>query len=142
MAGKGNEMAGKGKRKGSGARVKTLIRARDTVQVVSGRDGGRLTPPSDAERDGARPQGKRGRVRVVDRARGRVIVDGVNIVHRHERPNPQKGHRGGRVDKEAPLALSAVRLVCPGCDRAVRVKRRRDENGKVVRVCTRCEATF
>ena len=122
--------------------VSTLIRTKDLVQVVSGRDGGRITPPSDAEREKARRQGKRGRVRVVDRAKGRLIVDGVHIVHRHEKPNPQKGHRGGRVDKEAPIAISAVRLVCPGCDRAVRVKPGRDEKGKLVRVCRKCSASF
>jgi large subunit ribosomal protein L24 len=131
----------KGKRSG-GRPVKTLIRARDTVQVVSGRDGGRITPPGDSEREGARAQGKRGRVRLVDRARGRLIVDGVNIVHRHERPNPQKGHRGGRVDKEAPIAISSVRVVCPACDRAVRVRPGRDQKGQRVRVCTKCQENF
>ncbi|MHC4917711.1 MAG: 50S ribosomal protein L24 [Planctomycetota bacterium] len=133
-------MAGR-KKKGRGP-VKTLIRAKDTVQVISGRDGGRVTPPGEKERDTARSQGRRGRVRVVNRLKGTLLVDGVNIVHRHERPNPQKGHRGGRVDKEAPLAISAVRLVCPGCDRAVRVKAGRDEKGKVVRVCRKCDAQF
>jgi large subunit ribosomal protein L24 len=140
MAGKGGRTTARSA--GRAAAGRTLIRARDTVQVVSGRDGGRLTPPSDKERDTARSQGKRGRVRVVDRAAGTLLVDGVNIVHRHERPNPQKGHRGGRVDKEAPVAISAVRLVCPSCDRAVRVRPGRDEKGKPVRVCRKCNATF
>jgi large subunit ribosomal protein L24 len=135
-------MAGKGKSSARRAVSRTLIRARDTVQVVSGRDGGRLTAPSEAERERARGQGKRGRVRMVNRAKGTLIVDGVNIVHRHERPNPQKGHRGGRVDKEAPIAISAVRLVCPSCDRAVRVRAGRDKDGKLLRVCTKCDATF
>ncbi len=135
-------MAGKAKRKTTGRPVKTLIHVKDNVQVVSGRDGGRLTPPSDAEREGARAQGKRGRVRLVDRVKGRLIVDGVNIVHRHERPDPQKGHRGGRVDKEAPIAISAVRLVCPGCDKAVRARSGKDDKGKRVRVCIKCNATF
>jgi len=135
-------MAGKGKPKRLEKPIKTLIRSKDMVQVVSGRDGGRLTPPGDAERESARAQGKRGRVRVVDRARARLIVDGVNIVHRHERPNPQKGHRGGRVDKEGPIAISAVRLVCPACDRAVRARAGRDEKGNLVRICTKCDEKF
>ncbi len=135
-------MAGKGKKPGDAGAGRTLIRARDTVQVVSGRDGGRLTPPSEREREGARSQGKRGQVRLVDRARGRLVVDGVNIVHRHEKPNPQKGHRGGRVDKEGSVAISAVRLVCPACDRPVRVKPGRDEKGKPVRVCRKCGESF
>ena len=131
----------RGKRAG-GEPVRTMIRAKDLVQVVTGRDGGRLAPPSEAEREGARDQGKRGRVRRVDRLRGRVIVDGVQIVHRHERPNPRKGHRGGRIDKEAPVALASVRLVCPACDRPVRVKPGRDEKGKLTRVCRGCGAAF
>lgn len=122
--------------------VKTMIRSKDLVQVITGRDGGRVTTPAEAEREKARDQGKRGRVRQVDRNRGRVIVDGVNIVHRHERPNPRKGHRGGRVDKEASIALSSVRLVCPGCDKAVRVKPGRNEKGRPTRVCRECGAAF
>jgi len=120
----------------------TMIRAKDLVQVISGRDGGRVTAPAEAEREKARAQGKRGRVRRVDRQSGRALVDGVNIVHRHEKPNPRKGHRGGRIDKEAPIALSALRLVCPQCDQAVRVKPGRDEKGKLTRVCRGCGATF
>jgi len=122
--------------------AKTMIRAKDLVQVITGRDGGRLTAPGEAEREGAREQGKRGRVRQVDRRRGRVLVDGVHIVHRHERPNPRKGHRGGRIDKEAPIALSAVRLVCPTCDKPVRVRPGRDEKNKLTRVCRECGAAF
>ena len=122
--------------------VKTMIRAKDLVQVISGRDGGRVSAPAEAEREKAREQGKRGRVRQVDRERGRVIVDGVNIVHRHERPNPKKGHRGGRIDKEASIALASIRLVCPACDKAVRVKPGRDEKGRLTRVCRDCGATF
>ena len=122
--------------------VKTRIRVGDLVQVVAGRDGGRITPPTDAEREKARSQGKRGKVRTVDRARGRLLVDGVNMVRRHEKPNPQKGHRGGRVDKESPVAFSSVRLVCPSCDKAVRVKTGRDEKGNPNRVCKSCSASF
>lgn len=122
--------------------VRTVIRVKDLVQVVSGRDGGRLNPPGDAERQSAREQGRRGKVLQVDRQRGRVLVEGAQIVHRHERPNPRKGHRGGRVDKEAPVAIGAVRLVCPGCDRAVRVRRARDDKGQLVRVCVKCGNRF
>ncbi len=142
MAAKDFAKAGKSKRARGRAVTKTLIRTRDTVQVITGRDGGRLTPPSDKEREGARAQGKRGRVRTVNRSRGRLLVDGVNIVHRHEKPNPQKGSRGGRVDTESPVAISAVRLVCPGCDLPVRVKPGRDEKGNLVRVCRKCGENF
>jgi len=122
--------------------AKTMIRTKDLVQVVTGRDGGRVTAPGEAEREGARQQGKRGRVRQIDRLRGRLIVDGVNIVHRYERPDPKKGHRGGRIDKEASVALASVRLVCPSCDKAVRVKPGRDEKGRLTRVCRGCGAAF
>jgi large subunit ribosomal protein L24 len=122
--------------------VKTVIKVQDMVQVINGRNGGRITPPKDSERANARSQGRRGVVREVNREKCTLIVDGVNIVHKHERANPQKNHRGGRVDKEAPVAISSVRLVCPECDAAVRVRNGRDDKGYPVRVCVKCKATF
>jgi large subunit ribosomal protein L24 len=122
--------------------TRTLFRTNDMVQVISGRDGGRVTAPADGERGSARPQGKRGRVRSINRAKGRLVVEGANIIHRHERPDPAKGRRGGRVDVEGTVAIASVRLVCPGCDRAVRVRRGRDDKGRLVRVCSKCSATF
>ena len=95
------------------ANVKTLIRKGDLDQVVTGVDGGRLAAPDESAREGARGVGKRGRVLEVQLAKGRALVEGVKQVHKHVKPDPRKGHRGGRIKVEAPVALSNLRLVCP-----------------------------
>ena len=115
--------------------AKSLIKVGDEVQVIRGGQSGRRTP---SDEQGANPVGERGRVRKVLRDDGRVIVDRVRMVRKATRPNPQKGHRGGFVEKEAPVPLSAVMLVCKKCDRPSRVKLQKDAEGKKVRICRRC----
>ena len=73
---------------------KTRIKKNDTVVVIAGRS-----------------KGLRGRVLEVDRKRGRLLVEGANMLKRHVRPNPQKQIKGGIADREGPLDLSNVRLV-------------------------------
>ena len=126
----------------SKARVKTRIRKGDLVQVVTGVGGGRLAPPAESVREGVRGVGRRGKVLEIHPAKGRAVVEGVKEVHKHVKPDPRKGHRGGRIKVEAPIALSNLRLVCTACDKAVRVKGGRDDEGKRVRVCRACGATF
>ena len=117
-------------------RPKPMIRTGDEVQVIRGKEAGRRTPPGgDAD---ANPQGRRGRVRKVLASEGRVIVQGVRMVSKATRADPRKGHRGGFVKKEAPLPISSVMLVCRNCDRPVRARRVRGEDGKTTRVCRRC----
>ena len=98
------------------------IRKNDNVLVITGRD-----------------RGKRGRVLRVIPAKQRVVVEGVNFIKRHTRPNPQKNIKGGIVEREAPLAASNVQLVCPECSAPTRVGRRRLDNGRAVRVCRKCK---
>lgn len=123
-------------------RVKTLIRKGDTVQVVTGVGGGRLAPPEEHAREGTRAVGRRGKVLEVHPTKGRAVVERVKQVHKHVKPDPRKGHRGGRIQVEAPVALSNLRLVCTACDRAVRVKPGRDGEGRRVRVCRACGTRF
>ena len=79
------------------------IRKGDTVVVTTGKD-----------------KGKRGTVlRVMDG--GKVLVEGVNRVKKHQRPNPVKGQTGGIIDKEMPLAISNVMLVNPATGKGDRV---------------------
>ena len=97
------------------------IRKNDDVIVIAGRD-----------------RGKRGRVTLVDAERNRVVVEGVNLVKRHTKPNPQKQVQGGIVEQEASIHASNVMLVDPASgkrtrvgsrvegDRKVRVSRRKD----------------
>ena len=113
--------------------TKSLIRRGDLVQLVSGSGAGRA---KEAEGSG-RPQGVRGKVRLVDRRSGTAVVDGVRVVRKAMKPNPKKGHRGGIVNKESPVPLSNLMLVCQSCDRPVRVRRERSD-GKLKRLCARC----
>ena len=98
------------------------IKKNDNVIVVSGRDAG-----------------KRGRVLRVAPAKGRLVVEGVNFVKRHTRPNPQRNIKGGIVEREAALDASNVQLVCPECGVRTRVGRRLLDDGRRVRYCVKCE---
>ncbi len=119
-------------------KCRTLIRRNDLVQVIAGGDSGRKTRPPEGMR-GGRALGVRARVRSVDRATGRAIVDGVNIVKKAVRPDPRKGHRGGIVEKNALVELSNLMLVCRKCDRPTRARLER-ERRKIKRLCRRCGA--
>ena len=98
------------------------IKKNDSVVVISGRD-----------------RGKRGRVLRVLPEKRRVIVEGVNFIKRHTRPNPQKNIKGGIVEREAPLAASNVQLVCPECSNPTRVGRKLLDGGRRVRFCVKCK---
>ncbi len=78
-----------------------------------------------------------GRVLAVYKESDRVLVEGVNIVKRHQRPT-QKIAKGGIIEKEAPIHISNVQLVCTKCDSPTRVRRERLADGKRVRVCRKC----
>ena len=92
------------------------IRQGDDVVVLTGRD-----------------KGKRGTVlRVM--SDGRVLVDNVNVVKKHERPNPNKGQTGGIIEKEAPIHLSNIALYNPNRKKADRVGSKILQDGRKVRV--------
>ncbi len=98
------------------------IRTGDRVAVLSGDD-----------------RGKRGNVLRCNPGEGKVVVEGVNVVFRHVRRS-QKYPRGGRIQKEAPVPVGRVGLLCPKCDRPRRVGVKVLEDGKRVRVCRKCGA--
>ena len=104
------------------SRLQTPIRRNDTVVVTTGKDSG-----------------KRGRVLKVLPAKNRLIVEGVNIIKRHTKPNPAKNVKGGVVSREASLHASNVQLVCPECGRQTRIGHRVLEDGRKVRICRKCE---
>ncbi len=101
------------------------IRRGDMVKVMAGRS-----------------KGKTGKVLTVNREKGRVTVEHANIIKRHTRPNPSKNVRGGIVEKEGPIHISSVMLVCPGCGKHARVGHTKLPDGTRVRVCRRCDTTF
>jgi len=104
------------------SRLATPIRRNDNVLVISGKD-----------------RGKRGRVLKVLPDKNRLVVEGVNMIKRHTKPNPQRNVQGGVVEREAPLHASNVQIVCPECGKASRIGRRILGDGRKVRVCRKCE---
>ena len=84
-------------------------------------------------------RGKRGRVVRVVPDKNRVVVEGVNIIKRHTKANPQRNIKGGLVEREAPLHASNVKIVCPECGKPTRIGRRILGDGRKVRVCRKCE---
>jgi large subunit ribosomal protein L24 len=105
------------------------IKKEDTVKVMTGRDSG-----------------KTGRVLRVDRATGKLLVEHVMMIKRHTRPNPQKQIKGGIAERESPIPVSNVLIVCPGCNKAVRISHHVDvvAGGKTrrTRVCRKCGQTL
>jgi large subunit ribosomal protein L24 len=93
------------------------IKKGDTVEVIAGKDAG-----------------KQGRVLRVDRDSQRVVVEGVNMIKRHTRPNPQKRVQGGIVEREAPIHHSNVMVVSPDSGKRTRVGTKVLDDGRRVRV--------
>ena len=97
------------------------IRRNDTVEVISGKDAG-----------------KRGTVQSVLPAKNRLTVEGVNMVRKHQRPTSTL-RQAGIIQMEAAFHVSKVMLVCPSCNKAVRVGRTYLDDGRKVRVCRLCK---
>ena len=96
------------------------IRKGDKVTVLSGNE-----------------RGKTGKVLKVFPSSGRAIVEGLNFIKRHTRPS-SKNQQGGIIEKEAPIHMSNLRLVCPGCGKSSGIKRVRDIENRLVRECKSC----
>jgi len=96
------------------------IRQNDTVEIISGRDSG-----------------KRGKVQQMLPREGKVLVEGINMIKRHQRPTAAV-RQAGIIQKEAPLPVSRVRIVCKRCNKGVRVGFQFLEDGTKVRVCRSC----
>ena len=84
-----------------------------------------------------RERGKRGKVLRVLMDKGRVLVEHVNMIKKHQRPT-QKLRQGGIIEREGPLALSNVLLVCARCDKPARTGIKILADGRKVRTCKRC----
>jgi len=87
-------------------------------------------------------RGARGRVLKVYPTDGTAIVERTNMVKKHTRANPQQQVQGGIVEREAPIQLSNLMLICPESGKPTRVGRRRLEDGTSVRVSKKSGATF
>ncbi|MBQ8536760.1 MAG: 50S ribosomal protein L24 [Clostridia bacterium] len=101
------------------------VRSKDQVVVISGKD-----------------KGKKGKVLTAYPKAGKVVVEGVAMVTKHQKARAQ-GQQGGIIHKEAAIDASNVMLVCPKCNTATRVAHKVtvvDGNRKMVRVCKKCKA--
>ncbi len=93
----------------------------DTVTVLSGKD-----------------RGKRGKVLRVMPSKGKAIVERVNFNKKHTRKNPQKNIQGGILEREAPIGLSKLQVICPSCNEPARTGHHRTEGG-AARYCKKCD---
>ena len=103
-------------------RAKRKIRKNDQVLVLAGKN-----------------RGARGRVLRVLSASGKAVVEHVNMIKRHTKPNPGKNIQGGIVEREASVHASNVQLVCPECGAQTRVGHKILGDGRKVRICRKCE---
>ena len=94
------------------------IRKGDTVVVLSGKE-----------------KGKRGKVVSVDRKHGRALVEKMNFRTRHLKPGHPMAPQGGRIERESPITLSNLMLVCPKCNEPTRPSYKALESGTRIRVC-------
>ncbi|XPV75309.1 MAG: 50S ribosomal protein L24 [Desulfovibrio sp.] len=105
--------------------MKRKILKDDKVMVIAGKDKGKI-----------------GKVLKVLRNKDRILVEGVNKVSRHVKANPYLSQPGGIVEKEAPLHISNVAVMCNACTKPTRIGYKVLESGKKVRFCKKCNEIF
>ena len=99
---------------------KCHIKKDDKVKVIVGKDKGKI-----------------GKVLSMKRSKNRIVVENINIIKRHAKPSAQ--HRqGGIIESEAPIHWSNVMLMCNKCVTPIRIKMKRLEDGKKIRICSKC----
>ena len=99
------------------------VRKGDMVVVLSGKD-----------------RGKQGRVLRVNAAKGTAIVERVNFTKKHTRPNPSKNVKGGILERESPIRVDKLQVVCPSCNEPARLGSHRNEEGEAMRFCRKCKS--
>jgi large subunit ribosomal protein L24 len=104
-------------------RHKPHVKKGDSVVVLSGKD-----------------RGKQGRVLRVNAVKGTAIVERVNFTKKHTRANPGKNIKGGILERESPINVAKLQVICPSCNEASRLGSHRAEDGKAVRFCRACKA--
>lgn len=96
------------------------IKKNDSVLVMSGKE-----------------KGKRGRVIAVSPSEGGLIIEKVNVIKKHMKPS-RKYAQGGIIEKEAPVHISNVMLICPKCNKPTRIGSKVLQSSRKVRVCKKC----
>ena len=103
---------------------KTNLRVNDQVEVITGKDKGRV-----------------GKVLRIDKQANRAVVERLNMIKRHTKPTDAT-QSGQIVEREASLHISNLMLVCPECAKTVRIGKKMLDDGSKVRVCKSCDATI
>ena len=101
------------------------IKKNDEVIVISGKS-----------------RGAQGKVLQVLPRENRAIVQNINFIKKHTRANPQQNIQGGIVEREAPIHLSNLMLICPECKKRARVGFKTVVDGSKVRICKKCRAAI
>jgi len=101
-------------------RKKFHVKKNDLVMVIAGRD-----------------KGKSGKILSVLSKKNRVIVEKVNFIKRHTRPSA-KQRQGGIIEREGPINISNVMLICTKCNKPSRIGKKYLEDDKKVRICKKC----
>ncbi len=99
----------------------SVIKKNDRVEVIAGRE-----------------KGRQGKVLKIFTEKETALVERLNMVKRHTRPGGKVGQQGGIIEKEAPLRLSKLMVVCPKCSKPSRIGNRIVDDGSRVRYCKKC----
>jgi large subunit ribosomal protein L24 len=99
---------------------KRKVKKNDLVMVIAGKE-----------------RGKSGRILRIFAKKDRAIVEKINFIKRHQRPTGQQ-RQGGIIEREAPLDLSNLMLICESCNKPIRVGKKALEDGKKARYCKKC----
>ena len=99
---------------------KRKVKKNDLVMVIAGKE-----------------RGKSGRILRIFAKKDRAIVEKINFIKRHQRPTSQQ-RQGGIIEREAPLDLSNLMLICESCNKPIRVGKKALEDGKKARCCKKC----
>ena len=97
------------------------LKVDDTVKVTAGKDRGRV-----------------GKVQKLFPRKNKVLVEGVNMYKKHQKPQGQ-GKPGGIIDITRPLSIASVALICPKCKQQTRVGYKLEDSGKKMRICRKCQ---
>jgi len=103
--------------------MKTKLKKGDLVKVIAGKD-----------------KGKTGKIISFVPKKNRVIVEGVKIIKKHEKATQTS--KGGIIEKESPIDISNIMLVCPHCNKPTRIASKFLDDGTKVRACRKCNETI
>jgi large subunit ribosomal protein L24 len=104
---------------------KLMFKKNDMVMVISGKN-----------------RGKTGKILKVFPEKDKVIVEKVNFIKEFIRRDQSRNIQGGVMEKESPIHVSNLMLYCSECGRGIRMKKKKLEDGRNIRVCKRCESTI